>query len=222
MAGDARRAEVDDLHRAGAVDHDVVGLEVLMDHFQPVEGLQALGDLLENAAHGGEIGPRVVDHPLGQRLAFDEFADDVDASGACRVCWQGLRTCALLMRRAIHSSSRKRSSSRRVALQVDGRRLDDDALAGFAVDRKIDVAAAAALDFANDLVAVEIGARRRAGAERQFGRSGGKSRWPPGSGSSSMRTICDGQVVAAAALVGFFDDGSAAPSRSTALCDRRG
>ena len=39
--GNTGRAEIDDLHRTTAIDHDVVRLKVLMDHFQAMESLQS-------------------------------------------------------------------------------------------------------------------------------------------------------------------------------------
>ena len=77
--------------------------------------------------------------------------------------------------------------------------------AAFAVDREIDVAAAAALDFANDLVTVEIGARFEQWSEGQFGDL------PVNLVGLRTGQLVDphdlqGQVVAAALLVGFFDD----------------
>ncbi len=84
-AGNPRRAEIDDLHGAGLVDHDVVGPEILMQHLHPVEGLQALGDLFDDAAHGLEVRPRIVDHPLLQRLPVDEFRRDVQIAALSRL-----------------------------------------------------------------------------------------------------------------------------------------
>ena len=55
------------------VDHDVLGPQVLVQHLLAVEGLQAPADLLDDAAHDLEVGPRVVDHPLRERLAVDDI-----------------------------------------------------------------------------------------------------------------------------------------------------
>jgi hypothetical protein len=66
------RSEIDNLHCPGLVDHDVLRPDVLVQHLQPMEGLQSLGDLLYDTADGLEIRPRVVDHPLGQGLPVDE------------------------------------------------------------------------------------------------------------------------------------------------------
>ena len=60
------------------VDHDVVGPQVLMQHLHAVEGAQALGDLLDDAAHRFQVGLRIVDHPLRQRLAVDVFGHDIE------------------------------------------------------------------------------------------------------------------------------------------------
>jgi hypothetical protein len=66
-AGDhPRRAEIDDLHRAGLVDHDVLRPQILVQHFLAVKRAQAGGDLFDDAAHRFQVRPRIVDHPLGR------------------------------------------------------------------------------------------------------------------------------------------------------------
>ena len=57
-----------------------------------------------------------------------------------------------------------------IAAQVDGRNLDGDHRAIRAVDRQVDVAAAAAVDFPDDLVAVQHRSRLRQRRARQLGR----------------------------------------------------
>ena len=81
----ARRTKINDLHRAGAVDHDVFRAQILMQHFHAVKSLQAFGNLLDDAAHGFKLRLGVVDHPLRQRLAFDKFADDVQVVALARL-----------------------------------------------------------------------------------------------------------------------------------------
>ena len=73
------------------------------------KALQALGDLLDDAAHRFEVGLRIVDHPLRQRLPVDEFGRRHRGSCALAAARSGLSTCGLSMRRATHSSIRKRS-----------------------------------------------------------------------------------------------------------------
>lgn len=70
-------AKVDDLGSAAAVNHDVFGPQVLVQHFLAVKGLQALGDLRRQAAHAVQVGRGVVHHPSGQGLALDVFHGDV-------------------------------------------------------------------------------------------------------------------------------------------------
>ena len=55
-----------------AVDHDVLGTQVLMQRLLAVEGAQPLGDLLTMSRTRLEIGPGVVDHPLRQRPPLDD------------------------------------------------------------------------------------------------------------------------------------------------------
>lgn len=83
------------------------GHQVLVQHLQPMKGLQSPGDLLDDAAHGVQLRLGIVDHPSGQRLAVDELGDGVQivslASG--RTGPHG----GLSMRRAIPSSRRNLS-----------------------------------------------------------------------------------------------------------------
>jgi len=79
-ARDARRAEVDDPGRAGAVDHDVVGAQVLVKHLHAVEGSQPPRDLLDDTADRVQVRLGVVDHPLRKCLALDEFHRDVEVA----------------------------------------------------------------------------------------------------------------------------------------------
>ncbi|MNY74098.1 hypothetical protein D3C86_2130450 [compost metagenome] len=51
QAGNPGGAEIDDLHRTGGVDHDVVRTQILVEHLQAVKGTQPQGDLLDDAAH---------------------------------------------------------------------------------------------------------------------------------------------------------------------------
>ena len=64
-------AEIDDLHRAVGIDHDVLRFQVLVDHFLAVEGVQAGGDLLHDAADLFQRRLRIVVHPLAQGLSLD-------------------------------------------------------------------------------------------------------------------------------------------------------
>jgi hypothetical protein len=98
-----------------------------MQHLQPVEGLQALGNLLDDAAHGDQVRLRIVDHPLCQRLAFDVFGDHIDAS--CRLPrlaagFQDVRAVDAAGDPLFKQEALKRSG---VGLHVDRRNLDDDA-----------------------------------------------------------------------------------------------
>ena len=77
QSGHSGRAEIDDLHRAGFVYHDIVWPEILVQHFHAVKGAQAFGDLFDNAAYRLDIRFWIVDHPLRQCLAFDKFCDNI-------------------------------------------------------------------------------------------------------------------------------------------------
>src|SRR6202034_786764 len=77
-AGDPGRTEVDDLHRSGLVDHDVVGPDILMQHLLAVKGAQTPGDLFDDAANGFQVGLRIVDHPLAKGSSIDEFGHDIE------------------------------------------------------------------------------------------------------------------------------------------------
>ena len=56
-----------------------------MQHLHAVEGAQARGDLLDEAADSFEVGARIVGHPLFQGLAFDELGRDVEVAAPPRL-----------------------------------------------------------------------------------------------------------------------------------------
>ena len=72
------RAKVDQPHTAIGIEHDVGRAQVLMQHFQPVEGAQAAGNLFDDVAHPLQRGLRIIAHPLGQGLAFDVLTQAVE------------------------------------------------------------------------------------------------------------------------------------------------
>ena len=84
QTGDLHRAEIDDLHRPGPVDHDVLRAQVLVQHIQPLKGPQPLGNLLDDITHLLQVRLRVVEHPLMQGLALDELADAVEITPLAR------------------------------------------------------------------------------------------------------------------------------------------
>ncbi len=85
-AGHAGRAEIDDLHRAVAVDHDVFRPQVLVQHLLAVEREQSPRDLFDDAAHRFQVRFRVVYHPLRQGLAVDVFGGDIEVVAlACQL-----------------------------------------------------------------------------------------------------------------------------------------
>ena len=91
-----------------------------------MEGLQAARDLLDDAAHGLEVGPRVVGHPLRQRLALDVFHRDVQEAALARA------RAGLEHVRAVHAPRdpflhQEALEMVRVALQIGGGRLQHDA-----------------------------------------------------------------------------------------------
>src|SRR5205085_8251101 len=63
----------------GIRDLTVTGVQTcaLPIYFQPVESAQSPGDLVDDAAHRRHVRFRVIDHPLRQRLAVDEFGDHI-------------------------------------------------------------------------------------------------------------------------------------------------
>ena len=74
------------------------------------------------------------------------------------------------------------------------------------VDGQIDVAAAAAMDFPDDPVAVEHHPRLQQRRQRQFGTSDRRSRRLARRGTASMRTIWTVRLSVTAAPVGLLDD----------------
>jgi len=176
-----------------------------MDHLQPVESLQPLGDLLEEAAHHGQFRLRVVDHPLRQRLPLDVFGDDVDglALAGVRTRPENVRIIDAAGNPFFEQEAFER---RRIGLHVGGWRLEHYPLATFAVAREIDVTAGAALDDADDLVAFELGARLEQRRARQVGQLA-VDLVGPGVGQNVDAHELDGQIVDAAALQGDLGDG---------------
>ena len=149
--GDFGRAEIDDLRRSGLVDHDVVGPQVLVQHLLAVKGAQALGDLLDDAAHRFQVRPWIVDHPLRQRLSVDEFRRDVEVVALSRVQagLQYVRTVDAPGDPFFHHEALQIGG---VVAQVDRRDLDRDQRVGVGIDRQINVASAAGVQFPDDSV----------------------------------------------------------------------
>ncbi len=203
-AGDFGGTEIDDLHGAGLVDHDVFRPQILVQHLHPVKGAQALGDLLDDAAHRFQIRLWIVDHPLGQGLPVDEFGHDIEevALAGMRKRFQYMRAVDAPGDPLLHHESLQIG---RIVAQVDRRNLDGDQRIGFGIDREIDVASAAGVQFPDDSVAVEHHPRVQQRRQRQFGR------WPENLAGLAIRQFVDaddldGEVVRAALPVGLLDD----------------
>ena len=77
----SRKAEVDELHRIVWADHDVLGLEVAMDHSGAVDILKSPTDS-ESDAHGalGQEFLFLIKY-LAQNPALDPFHHHVNAAG---------------------------------------------------------------------------------------------------------------------------------------------
>ena len=168
------------------------------------KALQALRDLLDDAAHRLEIGPRMIDHPLRERVAFDVLHGEVDRAA------RFTRRARLGDEGAVDALSdpllhQEALEVRRVAALVDRRRLDDERRVGLLVEREVDVAARARVQLAHDLVSLEAHARFEKRRERQFGELAGRvSSWQGVDPHDLHR-----EVVGAAALVGLGDDARA-------------
>ncbi len=152
-AGHAGGAEIDDGDHARAVDHDVFRAQVLVHHVQPVQGAQALRHLADDGAHHRQPRPRMVVQPLRQGLALDEFGQQIKevARAAVRHRPQHVRTVDAARHPFLHQEA---FDVGRIALQVGGGRLDHQPLPAVGVMRQVDVAAAAAVQFAHDPVAI--------------------------------------------------------------------
>ena len=185
--GDPCRAEVDDLHRPGPVDHDVLGPQILMQHFHAVEGAQAPRDLLDDAPHGLQVRLRIVDHPLAQGLPVDEFRDDIEIVALSRL-QAGLEHMGAVDAPGDPLFHHEPLQVGRVAAQVDRWDLDDDDIVVLGIDGEVDVAATAAVDLADDPVALENRPRFQKRRRRQVGRLSKISPASP-SGNSSTLTI---------------------------------
>ena len=133
-----------------------------------MESQQPLGNLLDDCAHGLEIGLRIVDHPLPQGLAVDELRDDIEVVALAR---QRPRPKHV---RAVDAAGdpllhHERFQVGLIGTQVDRGNLQRDRLAAFDIDGKIEMAAAAGMELPHDPVAVEDQARFEQGWQRQVG-----------------------------------------------------
>src|SRR5207237_904378 len=153
-AGDSRRTKIDDLHRPGFIDHDVVWSDVLMQHLHSVKGAQALGDLLYDPTHAFQIWFWVIDHPLRQGLAVDEFHRHIQvaAFSGLQARLQHMRAIDAPSRPFFHQESLEVS---RIVAQVDRWNFYDDQGVIFGVDGQIDMASAAAVYLSNNSISVE-------------------------------------------------------------------
>ena len=219
QAGDACGAKIDDLHGTRAVDHDVVRLQILVNHFQPVKGLQALGDLFEDGTHGRQIRFGIVDHPLGQRLTLDVLGNDMDALPGPGL-GAGFEDVGAADATGNPLFKQETFKSGGVGLHVDGWRLDDDALAAVVVHGKVNMAAGGAFDDPDDLVALELVTCFELWRARQIGNLAENFV------GLRVRQLVDadqlnGQVVAAATLQGFINNGLGGCIEIGTIADRR-
>ena len=70
------QAEVQNLHAAVVGDEDVLGFQIAMDDALVVRGRETVGDL-ERVLDGLARAEAAPSDPLAQRLAFEQFLDDV-------------------------------------------------------------------------------------------------------------------------------------------------
>ena len=188
------------------IDHDVFGSQVLVQHLQPVKRAQAFGDLFDHAAHGFKTGPRVVDHPLRQGLAFYELGGDIN-----EITFAGLQARLEYMRAADAPGdpflSQKPFNIGSVCLQVYGRGLEDDQRAGLKIGSQVNMAAAAAMQLTHDLVTVKVHSCVENGRQWQAGEL-----LKHFAGSGHRQSVnpdeLDGQVVGTAIRVGRFNEES--------------
>jgi len=138
-----------------------------VQHFQAVEGAQAAGDLLDDAAHGFQVRLWMVEHPLRQRLAIDKFAHRVQVAALPR--WRtGLDHMRIVQAAGDPLLQQKALQIGRVAPQIHRRRLQHHFGAAGFVDGQVHMAAAADVQLANDAIAVELHARLQQWRQRQF------------------------------------------------------
>ncbi len=167
-AGDLGGAEIDDLDGAGRVDHRVFGLQILVDHFQPVEGSEAARELRDDVAHFGKLGLGVIVHPAAQGLAVDVFDDAVQKPPRPL----GIDHARHMV--AVHPAAHpllvaEQFEIGRIVGVIHRRCLQHHLLATVLVDGEIDLGALAGMDFAQDAVAIELHSGAKIRRERQFG-----------------------------------------------------
>ncbi len=202
-SGDPDRAEINDLRGPGVVDHDVVGPQILVQHFLAVKRPQTPGNLFDDAAYRFEFRLRIVDHPLGQGLPIDEFGRHIKKVAlARRAGLEDMRAVDAASDPFLHHESLQID---RVVAQIDRRRLDRDKCPGFGLDRQIDVATAAGVQFPDDPVAVEQAAWLEQRRRRQVGRAS-RHLGGPAIGHVIEPHDLDGEIVPAALLQRLLDD----------------
>ena len=165
LAGRAREAEVGDARAAAAVDHDVGGLQVAVQHARaraPPRGPAQIWRAISIALSGRQAA----DPPQqrGEVLAVDVLhRQEVRGRRPRRCRRRGRRSDARPGARS-RTSLRKRASSRRVRSATAARQeLQRDRLAELQVVGAIDLAHAAAPEEADDAVALgDDGSRREA------------------------------------------------------------
>jgi len=116
--------------------------------------LQASPDLLDDAAHGLGVGLGMIDHPLGKGLAIDILGHDVEIVAFARTRPR-LEHMGAVDTAAHPLFHHEPLQVVRIAAQIDRGNLDYDRSVAVAVDREIEVAAAAGVNLSHDAVAVE-------------------------------------------------------------------
>ncbi len=138
-----------------------------MQHLQAVEGAHAAGDLLDDAAHGFQVRLWVVEHPLRQRLAVDEFAHGVQVAALPRRR-AGLDHVGIVEAPGDPLFQQEALQIGGVATQIERGRLQHHGGAAGFVDGQVHMAAAADVQLTDDAIAVELHARLQQWRQRQF------------------------------------------------------
>ena len=153
-ARDPGRAEIDDLHGAGASIMMLSGRRSWCSISLRWKARRPLAICSTMSRTVSSAGLRVVDHPLRQRLPVDVFGDDIEKIALARrqAGFQHMRAVDAPRHPFLHQEALQIGG---IVAQVDRRNLQRDDGVGLDVDGEIDVAAAGAVQLPHDAVAVE-------------------------------------------------------------------
>ena len=153
--GHLHRSEINDPGGAVGVNQNILRSQIAVNHLPPVQGLQTARDLPCQIANLRQFRGWMIVHPAGQCLPFDKFADCEGVSPGA-VKRRGLENMRVV-KPAHHPFFQHQRRHRALILSKFGRGdFQRDASAAQRVARQIDMAAAAAVQFAQHFITGKV------------------------------------------------------------------